>query len=224
MIGTVVNTATVLGGSVIGLAIGRRIPENLKTLLMQTLGLTVLVIGIKMALTGTTPLVTLACLLIGAVIGELLAIEDWLDRLGWRLKRRFAGDSARFVDGFVSATLLFLTGAMTIVGSIQDGVSHDPSTLYLKAMLDGIAAITLASAYGVGVAFSAGMVLIVQGGLTLLAASLGFLQAPDVLSSVTAVGGIVIVAIGINLLELKRVRVGNLIPGILLAIVWPLVF
>lgn len=224
MIGTIVNTATVLGGSVLGLAIGQRIPENLKTLLMQTLGLTVLVIGIKMALTGTTPLATLACLLVGAVIGELLKIEDWLDRLGERLKRRFAGESSRFVDGFVSATLLFLTGAMTIIGSIQDGVSHDPSTLYLKAMLDGIASITMASVYGLGVAFSAGMILIVQGGLTILAASLGFLQAPAVLGSITAVGGVVIVAIGFNLLEFKRVRVGNLVPGILLAILWPLVF
>jgi len=128
------------------------------------------------------------------------------------------------VEGFVRATILYLTGAMTIVGSIQDGTVGDATTLYLKALLDGFASVVLASSLGVGVAFSALSVLLVQGGLTLLASQLAFLKEPAVLTSITAVGGMIILGIGINLLEIKRLKVGNLVPALIYAIIYPLIW
>jgi uncharacterized membrane protein YqgA involved in biofilm formation len=140
--------------------------------------------------------------------------------MGERIKQRFQSDSATFVQAFVSSSLLYLTGAMMIIGSIQDGTVGDPRTLYVKALLDGAASVALASSLGVGVAFSALSVLIVQGGITILSSHLIFLSKPAVLDAITATGGVLILAIGINLLELKRIRVGNLLPAIFYAIAW----
>ena len=124
------------------------------------------------------------------------------------------------MKGFVSASLLYLTGAMMIVGSIQDGTAGDPHTLYVKSLLDGVASVALASSLGVGVAFSALSVLVVQGAITLAAAQLLFLRSPAVLDAVAATGGVLILAIGINLLDLKQIRVGNLLPAVFYAIAW----
>jgi len=222
--GTLVNAGTVLAGSLIGMGAGRFLSQGIRTILMQALGLAVMVIGLKMALSGENAIAAVGCLLLGGITGELLRIEDGIEHLGLRLKNRFHSDSATFVEGFVSATILYLTGAMTIVGSIQDGTVGDATTLYLKALLDGFASVVLASSLGVGVAFSALSVLIVQGGLTLLAGQLAFLKEPAVLASITAVGGMIILGIGINLLELKRLKVGNLVPALIYAIIYPLLW
>lgn len=224
MKGTLVNAGTVLAGSLIGMGAGRFLSQGIRTILMQALGLAVMVIGLKMALSGENAIAAVGCLLLGGITGELLRIEDGIEHLGLRLKNRFHSDSATFVEGFVSATILYLTGAMTIVGSIQDGTVGDATTLYLKALLDGFASVVLASSLGVGVAFSALSVLIVQGGLTLLAGQLAFLKEPAVLASITAVGGMIILGIGINLLELKRLKVGNLVPALIYAIIYPLLW
>ena len=220
MIGTFVNSSAILVGSLIGIAAGRRVPDRLKTIVMQGLGLSVMLIGLQMALTGKEIIVTVACLLIGGITGEIINIEKKLEKMGEQIKRRFRSESATFVQGFVSASLLYLTGAMMIIGSIQDGTTGDPHTLYIKAMLDGVASMALASSMGIGVAFSALSVLIVQGGITLLAAHLLFLKNPAVLDAITATGGVLILAIGINLLDLQRIRVGNLLPAIFFAIIW----
>jgi len=219
LIGTVVNTATVLTGSVIGLAAGKRLPARIKDILMQALGLSVILIGLKMAISGEQLLLTVGCVVLGGITGEIMGIERCLERFGDRLKKTFRSNSSSFVEGFVSASLLYLVGAMTIVGTIQDGISHDPSTLYVKSLLDGVASIALASSLGVGVAFSALPVLVVQGSLTLAAAQLTFLQAPEVLEAVTSTGGLLIVAIGFNLLEIKKIRTGNLLPAIVYAMI-----
>jgi uncharacterized membrane protein YqgA involved in biofilm formation len=219
MIGTVVNAGAVLGGSAIGMAAGRRLPERYKSILMQGLGLSVLLVGLRMGLSGQRPLLAIGCLLVGAVTGEALRVEHWLGELGGWLQARVRSRSATFVQGFVSASLLYCTGAMMIVGSIQDGTVGDPSTLYVKALLDGVAAVALASSLGVGVAFSAASILVTQGALTLLAAHLGFLQQPQVLDAVTATGGLLILGIGLNLLEMTSIRTGNLMPAVLYAVV-----
>ena len=220
MTGTLINSSAVLIGSLIGLAAGRRVPERLKTIVMQGLGLSVMLIGLQMALTGREIILTVACLLIGGITGEGINIEKRLESLGERIKKRFRSDSATFVQGFVFSSLLYLTGAMMIVGSIQDGTVGDPHILYIKSLLDGVASIALASSMGVGVAFSALSVLVVQGGITLLASHLLFLRTAAVLEAITATGGVLIFAIGINLLDLKKIRVGNLLPAIFYAIVW----
>lgn len=224
MKGTLVNTAAVLAGSLIGMGAGRFLSQGIRTILMQALGLAVMVIGIKMALSGTNAIAAVGCLLLGGLTGELLRIEDGIEYIGKRLKNRFHSGSTTFVEGFVTATILFLTGAMTIVGSIQDGTVGDATTLYLKALLDGFASIVLASSLGIGVAFSALSVLVVQGGLTILAGALAFLKEPAVLASITATGGMIILGIGINLLEIKRLKVGNLVPALIYAIIYPLLW
>jgi len=204
----------------IGLAAGHRLPERIKTILMQGLGLAVVLIGMQMALSGKEPLAAIGCLLAGALTGELLRIERGVELIGEWLKAQTGSGSATFVRGFVSASILYLTGAMMIVGAIQDGTVGDPRTLYVKSLLDGFASIVLSSTLGAGVAFSALSVLLVQGGVTLLASHLDFLQGPAVLDAVTATGGLIILGIGINLLEMARIRIGNFLPALFYAILW----
>ena len=224
MIGTLVNTGAVVIGGALGLTVGPRLPENIKTTVMQALGLAVVAIGLRMALDAQHTLLAIGCLLLGGITGELLRIEQRLEGLAEVLRRTLRSTSGRFVEGFVTATLLYLTGAMTIVGSIRDGTVGDPSLLLLKSLLDGVASIALASSMGVGVLFSALPVLVVQGGITLLAGQLAFLSQPVVLDAINAAGGLLILGIGINLLEIARIRVGNLLPALLYAIGGALLF
>ena len=222
MKGTLVNTGAVIVGSLIGMAAGRRLPERLKTILMQCLGLSTILIGLQMALSEKDVIPTIGCLLLGAMTGELLNIEKAIEGLGEWLKVRARSDSSTFVEGFVTTSLLYVTGAMVIVGSIQDGTTGDATTLYIKSMLDGVASIAFASTLGIGVAFAALSVLCVQGALTLLASQLVFLQQPAVLGAITATGGLLIVAIGFNLLNMAKIRIGNLLPALVYAVLWAL--
>jgi len=224
VIGTLVNTGAVVIGGAIGLTAGSRLPDSIKTIVMQALGLAVVAIGLRMALEAHQTLLAIGCLLLGGITGELLRIEQRLEALADRLRQRLRSNSGRFVEGFVTATLLYLTGAMTIVGSIRDGTLGDPSVLLLKAVLDGVASVALASSMGVGVLYSALPVLVVQGGITLLAGQLAFLSEPAVLDAINAAGGLLILGIGINLLEIGRIRVGNLLPALFYAILGALLF
>ncbi len=218
MTGTLVNTGAVVAGSLLGVMIGKRLPDRVKTIVMQALGLSVILIGLQMALSGTRPLLVIGSLLLGAVTGELMDVEGRIAAVGEWLKRRFRSESSTFVQGFVTASILYCTGAMVIVGSIRDGTVGDPSILYIKSLLDGVASIAFASSLGVGVAFSALSVLAIQGAITLLASKLAFLQGPGVIEAVTATGGLLILGIGINILEIKQIRVGNLVPALVYAI------
>jgi uncharacterized membrane protein YqgA involved in biofilm formation len=222
--GTLVNSGAILAGSLIGLSAGRRLPERMKNILMQTLGLAVIIIGLQMALAGREIIAVIGCLLLGAISGEVINVERQVERIGEWLKARFRSDSSTFVEGFVTTSILYLSGAMFIVGAIQDGTTGDASTLYVKALLDGVASMAFASTLGIGVAFSALSVLVVQGSITLLASQLLFLQDPRVLNAVTATGGVLILAIGINILELKKIPVGNLLPALVYAVFWALIF
>lgn len=239
--GTLVNVLTVLAGTAVGLLLGSRLGGQTQRTLLQTLGLVTLFIGLGMAdelgrvEAGPVPgvIVVLVALALGAALGEALGIEESLERLGERLKTRFRG-GGRFTEGFVAASLLFCVGPLTLVGSIQNGLLLDPSALLVKATLDGIASLALAGVYGIGVGFSALVVLLLQGGISLGSAALaGVLLAggsdPDVLSAnpyvrlVTGTGGLMIVGISWNLMlaglgfEDRRVRVGALLPALLFA-------
>ncbi len=222
MIGTWVNTGAIFSGSLIGIAIGKRLPERFKSIVMHALGLSTLLIGLQMALSGEKLLATVGCLLAGAVVGEALDIEGAAERLGRWLKKRARSDSSTFVEGFVTASVLYCTGAMVIVGAIQDGTTGDSSTLLVKSLLDGMASIALASSFGAGVAFSGLSVLAVQGSITLLASRLSFLQDPGVLNAVTATGGLLIAGIGLNLLGRDRIRIGNMVPALVFAVLYAL--
>jgi uncharacterized membrane protein YqgA involved in biofilm formation len=222
--GTLVNTGAIIAGSLIGMTAGKHLPERIKIIAMQGLGLSVILVGLRMALSEESSLAAIGCLLLGALTGELLRIEQRIDRIGEWLKKRTGSDSTTFVQGFVTASILYLTGAMVIVGSIQDGTVGDASTLYIKSLLDGVASVALSSTLGIGVGFSALSVLVVQGAITLLASHLDFLRNPAVLNAVTATGGLMILGIGINLLEMARIRIGNFLPALVYAIVWAAFF
>jgi uncharacterized membrane protein YqgA involved in biofilm formation len=222
--GTLVNSGAIIVGSLIGLSAGRRLPDRMKQTMMQALGLAVIIIGLQMALAGKEILAVIGCLLLGAVTGEWVDVEKRVEQIGEWLKARFHQDSSTFVTGFVSASLLYVSGAMVIVGAIQDGTVGDASTLYVKALLDGVASVAFASAFGIGVAFSALPVFLVQGSITLLASRLLFLQDPVVLNAVTATGGLLILAIGINILDLTKIPVGNLLPALVYAVLWAVIF
>jgi len=224
VIGTIVNSGAIIAGSMIGIAGGQHLSGRMRAIIMNALGLSVVIVGLHMALTGKNLIATIGCVLLGAITGELLKIETWIETLGELLKRRFRSDSSTFVEGFVSASVLYLTGVLVIIGPIQDGTVGDASTLYIKSLLDGFASMALASTLGIGVAFSALPVFIVQGAITLLATSLLFIQEPHVLDAVTATGGVLILGIGINILEIKKIPIGNFIPAIFYAIIFAMVW
>ncbi len=163
MTGTIINSGAIVAGSLVGIAAGKKLPERVKGIMIDALGLSVLVIGLQMALSETSLISPVACVLAGAVTGEALRIESWIGKLGNWIKKWCKSESSTFVKGFLSASILYITGAMVIIGSIQDGVAGDPTTLCIKALLDGVASIAFASTFGVGVLFSALTVFIVQG-------------------------------------------------------------
>lgn len=222
--GTVVNVAAIAGGSLIGLLVGRGIKEKYQETVIYGLALCVIVLGIQMALQGQHILLTIISLVVGSILGEALGIEEKLEQVGTLLAEKFqksrkkgdAGTDA-FVEGFLNASLLYCVGAMAIVGSIQDGLSGDPTTLYTKALIDGLSGIIYASNFGVGVLFSALSVGVYQGILTALAGFLGPWMSQLVVQEVAACGGLMILGIGINMTKLLKIRVGNMLPGLLVA-------
>lgn len=224
MKGTLVNTATVLLGSSLGLLIGARFSEKIKTIVMHALGLSTLLIGFKMAFKTDDILLVIGSLVVGGIIGEIMKLEEGLESLGEFIKRKVKSESGNFVLGFVTSSLVFCIGPMTIVGSIQDGVSGDASVLYAKSLLDGFASVVFASSLGIGVIFSSLTVLIFQGSLTLLGEKLSFLLKPEVLDELVATGGLIIVGIGIYLLGIKRIKVGNFLPALVVVVILALLF
>jgi hypothetical protein len=219
-LGTIVNVAAIVGGSVVGIVGGHRLPERIRETAFQGVGLVVLVLGIQQALVTRNFAFPLAAVVLGGLIGELLAIEARLEGLGELLRRRVARDAgggSRFVDGFVSATLIFCVGPLTILGSISDGLGKGAQLLFIKSALDGTVSVVLASTLGIGVAVSAVAVLVVQGAMTLAASGLHAILSDRMITEITATGGILIVAIGLRLLDIKRLRVGNFLPALVIA-------
>lgn len=219
MKGTLVNTTTVILGSGLGLWVGHRLPENIKRIVLQAMGLVTILLGIQMALKTESVLILIGSLVLGGITGELLKIEEALEKVGEYLKRRVKSESSNFVLGFVSASLLFCVGPMTIVGSLEDGMSGKADLLYIKSVLDGFASLILSSGLGIGVLFSFLTVLIFQGSLTLLGNQLEFILREDIITEMSAAGGLLIVGIGLQLLEIKKIKVANLLPTLLYAVV-----
>lgn len=219
MTGTLLNAAAVLVGGLIGLAFGSRFSDRARQTVLAGLGLFTAAIGVRMFLETQNPLYPLGGVVLGALIGEGLQIEEALARLGAWLERRFAGgngeSTSNFVRGFLTASILFCVGPITILGSIQDGLSGDYQLLAIKSVLDGFAALALASALGVGVLFSIVVILVYQGGLTLLAAQAQSVLTEPMTAEMTAVGGILLVGIAVgSLLQLRPIRTGNMLPAL----------
>jgi len=228
MIGTLINVSTVVLGGVLGIALGSKFPERFRHTVVAVLGLFTLAYGFQMFLSTRNALVVLVSLLVGVILGEWWQVENGLKNLGhWLettlLSRPDIHGENRFVRGFLTSSLVFCVGPMAILGSIQDGLTGDYQTLAVKAILDGFAALAFASTLGVGVIFSALVLLIYQGAITLLAAQIQALVSEAMLMEMTATGGVIILAIAISsLLEIRPIRSGNFLPGLLITplMVW----
>lgn len=223
MLGTIVNCLAIIGGSILGLLFSKGIPDNYKEIIMSGVGLSVILIGVKSALATDHLLVVIFSIIIGAMIGEFLGIEQRLESFGARLERLIAsrsGDSSSFARGFVTASLVFCVGSMAIVGSLESGLTGNHQTLFAKSILDGVTSVVFASAMGFGVLFSSLAVFIYQGFITLTAVFMKQFLVPETITQMSSVGGLLILAIGLNLLKITSIRIGNLIPGIVLPLLY----
>jgi uncharacterized protein len=232
--GTVVNVATVLGGATIGVLLGNRLPVRTRDVVTDALGLVTLLIAGTSAVAVLDPalarevgtsapmLVVLGSLLVGGIAGSLLRLEARVESFGGWLQRRLSGEAGsverhRFIEGFVTASLLFCTGPLTILGSLNDGLGNGADQLYLKAVLDGFAAIAFAASFGWGVAASAVTVVVIQGSLTVVGALLGDVLPDAHLAALTAAGGLLLVGVGLRLLRIREIPVADLLPALVVA-------
>ncbi len=220
MLGVLVNVATVIVGSLIGLLCKKGLPEKLSAVIMSGVGLCVLYIGIDGALEGTNTLILVISVALGALIGALLDIDGGLNKLGDWVTNKCKSTGGKFSnvgEGFVSGTLLFCVGAMTVVGSLEAGISGDNTTLFTKALLDLISSMILSVTMGIGVMFSAVAVLILQGGIVLLAGFLQPLLSEVAIAEMTCAGSVVIMGLGFNMLGFSKIKVADLLPAIVIA-------
>ncbi len=222
MIGTLINAATVLVGGTIGTFLGQRFPQRMQETIFAGLGLFTLAIAFSNTLVTKNPLIVLGSVLVGILIGEAIRIDEKLERFGIWLRDRLVKDkegasSAHFVEGFVTASLIFCVGPLTIQGAIEDGLLGDFTKLAIKSMLDGFAALAFATTLGPGVIASVIVILLFQGGISLLAGLGNNFFTEPMITELTATGGVVLLSIGLRLLELKQIRAANMLPALFVA-------
>jgi len=216
--GTILNVVTVLIGGGLGTVLGQRLPEKMRQTVLHGLGLVTLTVGLRMALGTANILIVMGSVLLGGILGEWWRIEEGLQTVGDALQQRIRiGTTGTLAQGFVTASLIFCVGPMTILGSIRDGLVGDYSLLAIKSLLDGFAALALASSLGIGVMLAALTVLVYQGLLTILASLAQVAMSQAMITEMTATGGVIIMGIGLVLLDIKRIRVANFLPGIFIA-------
>jgi len=220
VLGTIVNCLTIIAGSLVGILFRNGIPEKYNQTVMHAIGLAVILIGMKNALGCNDLLIIIISLALGSLIGELIGIENYLEKLGKYLETKFSKTSSSFSTGFVTASLMYCVGSMAIVGSLESGLTGNHDTLFAKATLDGIVSIILSSSLGIGVIFAAVPVLLYQGSITLMAGLLKPLLIPAVVSQMSATGGLLIVAIGLNMIRKDKLRVGNMLPAIFIPLIY----
>jgi uncharacterized membrane protein YqgA involved in biofilm formation len=221
MIGTYVNVAAIIAGSLVGILLRHGLPERFKEILLQAIGLAVLFIGMATALSGllspeSEALLFIISLAVGGIVGELIGIEKGMKQLGDRLQHRLGEHHGKVSEAFVTASLIYCVGSMAILGSIKSGLEGDHSILYAKSILDGITSIILASSLGIGVIFSAIPLLLYQGGITLLSSFIEPWVGEAVVREISNIGGILIFAIGIDLMGIRKIKTANLLPALLI--------
>jgi uncharacterized membrane protein YqgA involved in biofilm formation len=226
MLGTIVNSLAIAVGCIVGLFIKKGIPDRVSKTIMSGLGLCVLYIGIEGSLKGENTLITVICIAVGGLIGELIDIDKKINKLGDFLQEKFSkGDDQEtsIAKGFVTTSLIYCVGAMAIVGALESGLTGNHQTLFTKALLDGISAIIFTTTLGIGVIFSSVAVLIYQGLITIGSAFLSTLLSDAVVTALTAVGSLLIIGIALNLLEITKIKVANLLPAVFLPILFGLI-
>ena len=217
MIGVAVDVLGVLLGTLIGMGLGKGINERMNVTLMQGMGLVAILIGAKMAVTAEDDLIVIVSIVVGGVIGELCNLEDRLNRMGDWLKGCFSINDENFINAFMTASLLFCVGAMSIVGAIEAGLSGNNEILFIKTILDFVTAVVLASSLGIGVGFSAILVLGFQGSIAILAGMMQYILVGDVITYMSAVGGVLIIGVGLTVSGIKAINVTNLLPSVFVA-------
>jgi len=216
--GTIINVITVIIGSGMGLLLRNRLSERYKLIILQGVGILTLVIGIQMALKTENIIISLIAIILGGLSGQLLELEERLDRFAEQVKRRYAKkEDTYFSEGFLTASIIFCVGPMTILGSINDGLSADISLLAIKSVLDGFTAIALTTTFGIGVIFSVFTIIVIQGGLTISAVMIDQLFNEMMINEMTAVGGVIIIGIGFILLDIKKIKVATFLPALVIA-------
>lgn len=226
MVATLVNCGVIIVGCIVGLFIKGGIPERFNKIIMNGLALCAMFIGFSGALEGNNTIITIVSMAVGALIGELINIDKWLNKLGETIQKKLDksnGKESRIAEGFVNASLLFCVGAMSIVGALQAGLAGNYDTIYAKTVLDGVSSIIFSASMGIGVIFSSVTVLLYQGGITLCASFLSGILSQAVIAEMTAVGSLMIVGLGLNLLEVTDIKIANLLPGILVPVVLGLI-
>ena len=216
MLGTIINIITVIAGTAVGVVFRSKMPQKIIQTVFKSLGLFTIFFGFSMALKSEEYLVMIFSLAIGAIIGEGIDLEKYLDNFSESIKKRTKQTGTKFNEGLITAFLLFCTGPMTILGAIEDGLGNPPNLLYMKSVLDGFASVALAAALGIGVGFSIIPLFIYQGGLTLLAVFLGNFLPEIIIMQITAIGGILLIGMAINMLEIGKVKVVNMLPALVL--------
>ena len=219
MEGTFVNIAAIIAGSAIGLFLNTKLPDRFVKIFFQVIGLFTIFLGISMAIESTHILHMVMALITGALLGELLKIQEGLESFGDFLKKRFKIGNEKFTEGLVTAFLLYCIGSLTIIGAIEAGLTGDQELIYIKSLMDGVSSIALASGLGIGVMFSIVPLLIFQGGITLLAMQFGDFIPPVMITELSAVGGIILIGLGINILEIKNIKVLNMLPALVTIII-----
>lgn len=219
MIGTIVNAGAIILGSTIGILIHARLPQKISTIVFQGIGLFTLSLGISMAIKTNNFLIMIFSIVLGSIIGEILNIEALIDNLSHRLKRLVKSEDDRFTEGLLTSFLLFCMGSMTILGAIEEGLGNPPNLLLAKSLLDGFSSIALAASLGVGVAFSVVPLLLYQGGLTLFAGYLQNFFSTPIITELSATGGLLLIGLGISLLEIKKLKIINMLPSLIIVVI-----
>lgn len=220
MFGTIINSLAIIFGSLIGLIFKNIIPERLSESLLKAAGLSVVIIGIKLSMSSDNLTLIIISMLLGTIIGEFVDIEKKLDKFGDIVQSKINSKENNVATGFVSCTLIYCVGSMAIVGAIQSGLTGNHEILYSKSILDGIISITMSVTMGIGVMFSSISVFVYQGIITVMAQGLQSFLNETIISEMTSVGGILIMTIGFNFLEIKRIKVGNMLPAIFVPLIY----
>ena len=220
MLGTFVNTMAIIGGSLIGLVFSRFIPTKMTDSLIHAVAFAVILIGLKMAWKTDAFIILICSLSFGTIIGELSRIEDRVNNLGKWLEERFAKPGSSISKGFVTTSLLYCVGSMAIIGALESGLTGNHDTLFAKSVLDGLGSIIFAASMGIGVLFSAASVFLYQGLITVSASFMKQFLTPEVITQMSAVGGLLIVAMGFNMLGMVKIKVGNCLPAIFIPLAY----
>lgn len=224
MLGTLINAAAVIVGGAVGLLIHTRMPKKIVHICFQAIGLFTLFLGVNMAFKTSQFLILIFSVVMGSIIGEWIDLDRQLHRFSGWLKRKVKSNNAKFSDGFVTSFLLFCMGSMAILGAIEEGLGNTPNLLLAKSLLDGFSSIALAASMGIGVLFAAVPLVLYQGGLTLFATFVEPYLTEAIINELTAVGGLLLIGLGINLLEIKTIKVTNMLPALIIAVVLASIF